>query len=1086
MKKNLLILIGIFLGFTNAPAAVLTINYDASIGVSGLTAASQVYLHSGANDVAGPLDGSTWNYVVGNWGNADGIGEMTNVGNNQWTITFDPIAYYNQAANGPVGGTSIQRIGLVFRNGDGSLTGKDANNADIFIDLSGASPLVYNSIGTLFNGVTVFYTQSTFSTVNLSGFNADVVANGYGYPYTTTTADIDGFSDYLIDGTIDVLGGDPPPTEYLPYDGIINSATSIGNKFQLQNYSTNNALRLDYQGAGGTLNFTVPRSANEVFVLGTSGNGASTCDITVNFTDLSSQTFIGINFNDWFFETPYTVKGIGLAYCCGVNPQAGIDNPRLYEAMLPLDIGNFTKLISDISISKTNGAGILNIFAVSISTTENSNDLICNATHMALGVFYSGDNTSASPFDPRDNDVANAGYNCSSPNNTLWYSYTPLINGNYEIVTTSSSTAGLDAWVGHFSSTDCNGALIYYNCFKGTNIGDTVVNSTSLNAGETYFFMIDGFSGAVGDFSIALRESACTSPPNAGTTIASSASVCLNDVVHFSLSGNSGGVGQTYQWQKSPDDITWTNITGAIQDQSADTIKAATYYRCEITCGGFSTASFSVQVVLNSYLQCYCISTALYDNLYDIGNVKIMAFNTGTIYLNNGDSINSINNSTAINQYTDFTGLPATNLQTGVPYSISVTNINANSYRYQGCYSTLFIDLNHNGIFDLTTEAFQIGYAPPSQNIKTATVIIPSSAVLGLTRMRFVLDNFGSSSQDACGTYSAGETEDYSVNLSAGPSCINPANAGQATASSFSVCPTDDVTLSLTGSFSTGVGLTFKWQKSVDQGANWTFITGATNATYTSDSLGGARYRCALKCNFGSTVYSNYVDIANNPGNQCYCYSGAIYFQTGNDNIGNVTIAGLNNGIDTAATLNPSSIVPYTDFTDLPPTNLMQGTTYPISLTQINQWGYYNCSFYVFIDFNQDGIFNTSDEYFYIGPTSGITGGNTIYGNITIPASALPGTTRMRIILIEGGGAGTPSPCATYFYGETEDYTVSILCGPLTLSNAGPDQLNLCGLSTNLTGNTPALGMGIWTVSSGAGAVLANSSNATTDRKSVV
>ncbi len=166
MKNNLLLILIMLCSFSISRAAVITINYDATQGVSGLSSASQVYMHSGANDIAGALDGSTWKYVVGNWGQADGLGQMTPIGNNHWVISIDPKAYYSQAANGPVTGASIKRIGLVFRNENGSLEGKDANNSDIFIDLAGANPIVRNSNGTLFGGVTVTVNSSVSSSTS--------------------------------------------------------------------------------------------------------------------------------------------------------------------------------------------------------------------------------------------------------------------------------------------------------------------------------------------------------------------------------------------------------------------------------------------------------------------------------------------------------------------------------------------------------------------------------------------------------------------------------------------------------------------------------------------------------------------------------------------------------------------------------------------------------------------------------------------------------------------------------------------------------------------------------------------------------
>lgn len=155
MRKKLL-LTGLLLAsaFLTKAQYNLTITYDATQGTSTLQGAAKVYIHSGGNDVAGPLDGTTWNYTVGNWGADDGIGEMTSLTNDVWTITIDPVAYYSLASNGPVLGASIQRIGMVFRDAAGVNSGKDVNNSDIFMDLSTGTPQIFNTDGTAFFGVT--------------------------------------------------------------------------------------------------------------------------------------------------------------------------------------------------------------------------------------------------------------------------------------------------------------------------------------------------------------------------------------------------------------------------------------------------------------------------------------------------------------------------------------------------------------------------------------------------------------------------------------------------------------------------------------------------------------------------------------------------------------------------------------------------------------------------------------------------------------------------------------------------------------------------------------------------------------------
>src|SRR5690606_8454409 len=66
---------------------------------NGFNNPTKVYIHSGIGD-----DSDAWGYnVVGNWGQDDGIGEMTANGDGTWSISFVPETYYSlnstQAAN---------------------------------------------------------------------------------------------------------------------------------------------------------------------------------------------------------------------------------------------------------------------------------------------------------------------------------------------------------------------------------------------------------------------------------------------------------------------------------------------------------------------------------------------------------------------------------------------------------------------------------------------------------------------------------------------------------------------------------------------------------------------------------------------------------------------------------------------------------------------------------------------------------------------------------------------------------------------------------------------------------------------------
>ncbi len=122
----------------------VTIIYDATLGQSALAGAGKVYMHSGVI-TDGPA-GTDWQYVVGNWGQDDGVGEMTPVNGetDKWQITLTPRDYYAVPS-----GETIFRLSMVFRNPDGSAEGKGnpgtyswgqvGSNNDIYIDLTTGS-----------------------------------------------------------------------------------------------------------------------------------------------------------------------------------------------------------------------------------------------------------------------------------------------------------------------------------------------------------------------------------------------------------------------------------------------------------------------------------------------------------------------------------------------------------------------------------------------------------------------------------------------------------------------------------------------------------------------------------------------------------------------------------------------------------------------------------------------------------------------------------------------------------------------------------------------------------------------------------
>lgn len=124
----------------------------------------------------------------------------------------------------------------------------------------------------------------------------------------------------------------------------------------------------------------------------------------------------------------------------------------------------------------------------------------------------------------------------------------------------------------------------------------------------------------------------------------------------------------------------------------------------------------------------------------------------------------SINNiSTAKNGYENFTQIN-TNVTKGNTYSISIT-----PQWFYGKYPegyAVFIDFNKDGDFtDVGEKVFT--KSATTLSVITGNIAIPTTAMLGSTRMRVSMKYNGIPS--SCETFTYGQVEDYSVNIMASP-----------------------------------------------------------------------------------------------------------------------------------------------------------------------------------------------------------------------------------------------------------------------------------------------------------------------------
>jgi hypothetical protein len=583
-------------------------------------------------------------------------------------------------------------------------------------------------------------------------------------------------------------------------------------------------------------------------------------------------------------------------------------------------------------------------------------------------------------------------------------------------------------------------------------------------------------SGEAEDYTInIIPNTPCSGTPTAGTTT-TPVSTCPNVNFGISLSGSTLASGLTYQWQSSPNSTVWTNIAGATAVSYSANQSSDTYYRCIVSCGALSDTSNASLVTTNTFITCYCVSSATSVNDVDLGNITFGA-------LTNGSATPSINNPAANQLYSNFTTLPPAVFLQGINYPISLSQINFFGTQPQSRIA-VFIDYDHNGLFDTTTEKAYTGVTNTviGTNTITGNVTIPLSATTGLTGMRVVLVDGLFNILNSCGTYFDGETEDYIVDIQAATPCTTPPTAGTAFSSVSSVCPNVNFNLNLTGT-SISSGLSFQWQSSPN-GTVWTNIAGATNINLTTSLTANTYYHCIVTCNSVPDTSAS-VLVSVNSFTTCYCTSSAT--NTADDDIGNITFGSLNNGIGSPALNNSTSVNLYTNYTSLPPSVFLQGLNYPISVTQINSSAnFYSCYLTVYIDYNQDGIFDINNELIFHGQTTAPLGGNTLAGTVTIPLSSTPGITAMRLVLWEGGSV-TQSPCGTYTYGETEDYLVNIQAAvpcttPPTAGLAFANDSTVCpniNYNLNLSGSSIASGLSYQWQSSPNGTAWSNIAAAT-------
>ncbi len=317
--------------------------------------------------------------------------------------------------------------------------------------------------------------------------------------------------------------------------------------------------------------------------------------------------------------------------------------------------------------------------------------------------------------------------------------------------TTGMNTTNVADNSATFNWNAVSGALSYNVQYRKTgtstwtsaNTTATFYNVSGLTAGTGYEWQVQTVcSGGNSSFTSSTTFTTtgvapCNTPTGTSTTSITTTSATFN------WGAVAGAVSYAVQY-RVVGTSTWTTGTSASTTFNATGLTAATAYEWQVgtVCSG-SSSSYTASVNFTTSSISYCTSR---------GN------NTTYEYINKV-TLGSINNTSGNNSgYGNYTA-QSTNLAGGTSNTIGLTpGFASSSYRE---YWNVWIDYNHNGVFTDAGERVAQGNSTAALNL---SFTVPTTALNGSTRMRIQMQ-YNAYASTSCTTYTYGEVEDYSVNV---------------------------------------------------------------------------------------------------------------------------------------------------------------------------------------------------------------------------------------------------------------------------------------------------------------------------------
>src|SRR5690554_2758169 len=401
----------------------------------------------------------------------------------------------------------------------------------------------------------------------------------------------------------------------------------------------------------------------------------------------------------------------------------------------------------------------------------------------------------------------------------------------------------------------------------------------------------------------------------------------------------------------------------------------------------------------------YCIASST--NISDVitsfettGGILNISNNTGTTISPGG--------------YGNFTNLSVAHYETGT------INFTTNFSATMGF--NIWVDWNNNGTFEESEKVYASGI---TGNPFSGSFEVPADTPLGDYRMR-VRAQWGNSDPLPCGDISWGEAEDYTLTVIDPPACLPP--------SGLTATPTSltEVTLGWT---SAGNNFDLEWGPAGFTLGDGTLINDITTTSTDVTVVIDTPYQFYVRQDCGVDGESLWAGPFNFQTGYCTpiytsgCTNGAkiTVFETADAvlNINNVT------GTDTCG------IEGYDNFS-----NLAAAAPEDMTVSFTVGVGSYSAGVKVWIDWNGNGEFEASE--LVAESTATIAAGATFTGSFTVPTGTPLGDYILRVRIVES--TTTFTACSSQSWGETEDYTITVITPPTCMPPTG---LGVAGVTFN-------------------------------------